>query len=61
MIQTRPLIVGGWELAVCGLRMMQTAAAAPTKVRARSAILVDFTDGHVLYEQNADEPIVSAS
>ncbi|MEJ5366392.1 MAG: serine hydrolase [Desulfosoma sp.] len=37
------------------------SALSPMHVQARSAMLVDLTDGHVLYEQDADTPIPPAS
>ncbi len=40
---------------------VETSALSPMHVQARSAMLVDLTDGHVLYEQDADTPIPPAS
>lgn len=51
-------------LSSCLLFVMPTpAAAAPPELKldAKSAILIDYTTGRVLFEQNADEPIPPAS
>lgn len=48
-------------MAACGLWLTEAGAAVSMQVRARSAILVDLTDGQVLFEQNADVPIAPAS
>ncbi|MCE5245002.1 MAG: hypothetical protein LLF99_17570, partial [Desulfobacteraceae bacterium] len=43
------------------LMLTWVAEARPFQVNAKSAILIDMTDGRVLYEQNADTLIPPAS
>lgn len=53
-------VVGAFVAACCALPF-GACAANPMHVQARSAMLVDLKDGHVLYEQDADTPIPPAS
>ncbi len=51
----------GWFLVAHCFLLSYSEAAPLTPVKARSAMLMDFTDGRVLYEQNPDAPIAPAS
>ncbi|WP_448383708.1 serine hydrolase [Desulfosoma sp.] len=51
----------GVFVAVCCVFPFGASPAIPIHVQARSAMLIDLTDGQVLYEQDVDTPIPPAS
>jgi serine-type D-Ala-D-Ala carboxypeptidase (penicillin-binding protein 5/6) len=59
-----PLLFAGLAVAQLSGRPVETAdgrPAAPFPLKARSAILIDQVTGRVLFEYNADQPLVPAS
>lgn len=61
LVWMKAFTVVGAFVAVCCIFPFEASAAIPMHVQARSAMLIDLTDGQVLYEQDVDIPIPPAS